>query len=63
MNTARALGRGNTFPKAVSEASVCNSDAIAERKTFCRHVDDLSLLQCQWPYVFEPTIDHSAWYV
>jgi hypothetical protein len=63
MYTAREQGRGNKFPKAVSKASVCNTDAIAERKTFLRHVDDLSLLECQWPYVFEPTIDNSAWSV
>jgi hypothetical protein len=63
MNTAKGKGRGNKFPKALSKASVCNSDAIAERKTFFRHVDDLSLLEFQWPYVFEPTIDNSAWYV
>jgi hypothetical protein len=63
MNTTREQGRGNKFPKAASKASVCNSDVIAERKTFFRHVDDPSLLECQWPYVFEPTMDNSAWYV
>jgi hypothetical protein len=63
MNTAGGQGRGNKFPKAVSKVGVCNSDAIAERKTFFRYVDDLPLLQCQWPFVFEPTIDISEWYV
>jgi hypothetical protein len=63
MNTARDQGRGNTVPKTVSKVSVCNSGAIAERKSFVRHVDDLWLLKCQWPYVFEPTLGISEWYV
>lgn len=63
MNTAREQGRGNKFNKAVSKAGVCNSEAITENKTFFRHVDHLSLLECQWHYIFEPTIDNSAWYV
>ena len=63
MNIAREQGCGNKFPKAVSKTSVCNSDAIAERITFFKHVDDISLLECQWPYVFETTINNSVWYV
>jgi hypothetical protein len=63
MNTAGEQGRGNKVPKAVSKVSVCNIGAIAEKKTFFKHVDYLSLLQCQWPCVFEPTIVISEWYV
>jgi len=33
MNTAKAQGRGNKFPEAMSEASVCDSDAKEGRET------------------------------
>jgi hypothetical protein len=51
------------FLKLFQRLVCVNREAIAERKTFFRHVDDLSLLECQRPYVSEPTIDNSAWCV